>query len=781
MRKNYTVCMQWEISQHRSHFGSSSILLIWPSILLEQLSQLYQLSQLSCTASTPPFSPKMACELVSQIFLDEIGMILENGQQMDMAIGTIWAEAAACLKKHGLMYERLLHTDEVFVHPDNRGKLGLNHHNVHRNIGKIKKVGGDGSKLVGATCFELSCETATRDRQVKFNLKLITQSNGMLAPATGKERFLSVATGHAAAGVRAINAGCKSTCVELVDLHGKLSVDRWKRNDDVCAEMAEKGWEFWCIPWQVEKCVPRLPFLAQRALNSSNDVASQQSELECASVVSEFASQSKELMNIIDWAACIEEAAASAPPCEEYIKTIGEFVKNYGGGEGSPLISYLDHLSKAFGTNKILGKDFWGAVTYLDLPSDFKTYVFIRIACLSLNISSSKVVDGFARFIQKEQVESLRGKSLRKKVDGVEDALKLGWDLTLKSIKDKAKDHADAYRCFGVMCARSMMYVLGNGKSGFEKKDYKSLDDIVKQFLDAMGGAVETAQTSTSDAAETSGSMVSLNESNDPKWIAVNRGYVIDKHYNLKSTHGRIFKLTQMTDDEGCRFVEVIVPPTSSPPEFLVPFTDLKNWSEYKGLLPKMVETPDSTRGVANNRIEAELAKCVVFQAVSSLAKEHVGSEKLVSYQINPTTLRCACDVKKGELVLVPFTESVTKVGGKQTPTTADAKLNGVRFYIEPPPRATVADASEWPKNALFGGYWWVDKSPDAPSANMVYKTVKHENVSIAVFTNSRALKSGEKLMKWKEVVEKRKVEVESFAAPPPAKRLSESSAPRQV
>ena len=55
-------------------------------------------------------------------------------------------------------------------------------------------------------------------------------------------------------------------------------------------------------------------------------------------------------------------------------------------------------------------------------------------------------------------------------MDEVEDALKLGWDLTLKSIKDKAKSHADAYRCFGVMCARSMMYVLGNGKSGFEKK-----------------------------------------------------------------------------------------------------------------------------------------------------------------------------------------------------------------------------------------------------------------------------------------------------------------------
>ena len=83
----------------------------------------------------------MSCELVTQSFLDEIEEILETGKINDKAIGSIWAEAAACLKKHGLMYERLLHTDEVFVHPDNRGKLGLNHHNVHRNIGKIKKGG----------------------------------------------------------------------------------------------------------------------------------------------------------------------------------------------------------------------------------------------------------------------------------------------------------------------------------------------------------------------------------------------------------------------------------------------------------------------------------------------------------------------------------------------------------------------------------------------------------------------------------------------------------------
>ena len=60
------------------------------------------------------------------------------------------------MRKFNISYEKDLHTSEVFVHPDNRGKLGLNQHNVHRNLGKIKKSGGDGSRLAGATCFELS-------------------------------------------------------------------------------------------------------------------------------------------------------------------------------------------------------------------------------------------------------------------------------------------------------------------------------------------------------------------------------------------------------------------------------------------------------------------------------------------------------------------------------------------------------------------------------------------------------------------------------------------------
>ena len=91
----------------------------------------------------------------------------------ECAIGTRWAKIAEAMVKHGVSYERILHPRECFVHPHNRGKLGLNQHNVHRNLRLISKVGADGSKLVGATAFELSGEEKSRKQQIAFNTNLI--------------------------------------------------------------------------------------------------------------------------------------------------------------------------------------------------------------------------------------------------------------------------------------------------------------------------------------------------------------------------------------------------------------------------------------------------------------------------------------------------------------------------------------------------------------------------------------------------------------------------------
>ena len=90
------------------------------------------------------------------------------------------------LLRDGVAYERELHVDELFVHPENRGGLGVNQHDCHTKIKLIAEIGADAAKLNGATAFEISAVAGTRMKQIGFNQTLIEQADGLLAPAMGR-------------------------------------------------------------------------------------------------------------------------------------------------------------------------------------------------------------------------------------------------------------------------------------------------------------------------------------------------------------------------------------------------------------------------------------------------------------------------------------------------------------------------------------------------------------------------------------------------------------------
>ena len=61
----------------------------------------------------------------------------------------------------------------------------------------------------------------------------------------------------------------------------------------------------------------------------------------------------------------------------------------------------------------------------------------------------------------------------------------------------------------------------------------------------------------------------------------------------------------------------------------------------------------------------------------------------------------------------------------------------------------------------------------------MTSKTLKHDDVSITCFVNSRALKNGEKLERFKQTETKKKLEPESFKTPvdsPSRKRVAKAA-----
>ena len=94
----------------------------------------------------------------------------------------------------------------------------------------------------------------TVQEQIEANNKVIVASKGLLAPITGKERHLTLGTGHCTAFCKAANAGCRTPISYIRDAVGNINLPFLKMQRQY-KTMLEKGWEFTQLPWQVEEVV----------------------------------------------------------------------------------------------------------------------------------------------------------------------------------------------------------------------------------------------------------------------------------------------------------------------------------------------------------------------------------------------------------------------------------------------------------------------------------------------------------------------------------------------
>ena len=115
---------------------------------------------------------------------------------------------------------------------------------------------------------------------------MILASKGLLAPINGKERHLTLGTGHCTAFVKAANAGCRTPISFIQDESGCINVEFLKKQRQFRL-MLERGWEFTQLPWQVEAAWPSSPDISHRALISTSEVASAVTELEGAVTIGE--------------------------------------------------------------------------------------------------------------------------------------------------------------------------------------------------------------------------------------------------------------------------------------------------------------------------------------------------------------------------------------------------------------------------------------------------------------------------------------------------------------
>lgn len=176
---------------------------------------------------------------------------------------------------------------QFLVHKYNRSGLGLDRFNVHKVGSKILSIGADMSKLDSAIAIEMAPSGPELDENLNFNKFLIKKSEGMLAPLTGAEKYLTVGCGHTAAFCKTAALCGPTPEPSLADDCGFIDKTKLGKDPTLMA-MVEKGWDWLIVPWYIDSTFPSFAHHMQVALNSSNHVANLVSELEAATSISVF-------------------------------------------------------------------------------------------------------------------------------------------------------------------------------------------------------------------------------------------------------------------------------------------------------------------------------------------------------------------------------------------------------------------------------------------------------------------------------------------------------------
>ena len=235
-----------------------------------------------------------------------------------------------CLQQNGFAYKTMVQPKDTLCHPSNRGGSLLNYTDVWAKGMRMVAIGVQPSLLQeGGVAFEMSTESAQRQKQLQANQALVGGSNGCLASVSQVERFLTVATSHTAAFCKAVGEGCKSPDGIAVDLNA----------DGALKKLVAEGWPMVVISEMVERKMPSLPAWLQMAMNSINMGFKQMNEIEAASLMAELMKHGSTLKD------ALAQVERSDPLCKTQLPAIAYYVSRYGGGDQQGLICFLKEWS----------------------------------------------------------------------------------------------------------------------------------------------------------------------------------------------------------------------------------------------------------------------------------------------------------------------------------------------------------------------------------------------------------------------------------------------------
>ena len=112
---------------------------------------------------------------------------------------------------------------------------------------------------------------------------------------------------------------------------------------------------------------------------------------------------------------------------------------------------------------------------------------FVRIALLCTCLTSSKHSDGISRLISKNDIDRLKGASLKSKTQEVEDLLGKAWSAKLAC----SLSEGDACTAFGRLCVRLVLHLLN--KKDREQPFDGGFTEITELYEKELTGVVPVA------------------------------------------------------------------------------------------------------------------------------------------------------------------------------------------------------------------------------------------------------------------------------------------------
>ena len=681
--------------------------------------------------------------------------------------GEIYGNCIKILDKYKLAYKlQTVHPRFFLTHMANRGGLMLSPHNAHRNATRLYlSKAADKKQLVNAVCFELAASGKTRELHLQANERLISRSNEYLAPMTGDERYVTVGCGHTVAFCKVAAINGKTPSVDLQDSAGNIDPHKIAQHE-VFGSMVNDGWDWLVINSKVDEDHPTFAKVAQKALNVSNHVASEMSELETAKILADNAAD-RGLTSLDNWKTlALENVRALSVPCAAYAQHILEFVQYFAGGENAPLVTFLDDVAKHFHCHVNLGENFWQALSQVTFHDTTKRFPLIRVAFALTNLTSDKVEDGISRLLQKQDLVRLSTKGSADEAWRLEQMLQDGLDIA-----DKVSSREAALQIIGQFFVRISLKATKKERLGRDTT-VRSIAEIQALFLEDMGKLIQKkivfekwdtanvkitakapAPAPTTDAKS---AVASLTDHGNATWIAQQNGFVVGQNVVKRGVPG--------TDTESLFVVFSI-----SEEEVV-----LKQLCTYHGRLGQVrVQLADFIKEWITTRAEPaikmafgqqrspalnlDLQKAAIFKAVMECDPKSAAQSNLVFWR-KPDSVRVGdTNIKEGALVLVPILPMIN-VSTKSSPSAISFGNFKVENYpapmelfglpVQKPPMQKAL--TQWPEGANVAAYWWVEETSDKKRVNMVAGTMYKHGITVPILSNSVPLEPHTKLCKYK-------------------------------